>query len=365
MEMNTRLQVEHPVTEAVTGLDLVEWQFRIAAGEKLPLAQHQVRLDGHAVEARLYAEDPEREFLPSTGRLIALRFPRNEGLRVDSGVEAGSEVSPFYDPMIAKLIVHAKTRDEALESLAGALEETVLVGPRSNAGFLAALCRAQGFRKGQFDTGFIERNLVDLGAVPRGLDGAAAALGAETLLAHERDRLAALPQSDPDQPASPWDASDAFQLSGRRHLALPVLVDDQAAVAEVAYDPPGLKVLVEGSPPAKDATVVADGDAIYVLRHGRQTKVALRDLVLNEAGDHDVSGIVRAPMHGKVLHILVEPGAQVIRGQRLAIIEAMKMEHTLVAPTDGTVTDLSVAADAQVAEGAPLMRVVPSQETRE
>jgi len=365
MEMNTRLQVEHPVTEAVTGLDLVEWQFRIAAGEKLPLAQHQVRLDGHAVEARLYAEDPEREFLPSTGRLIALRFPRNEGLRVDSGVEAGSEVSPFYDPMIAKLIVHAKTRDDALERLAGALEQTVLVGPRSNAGFLAALCRAQGFRKGQFDTGFIERNLVDLGAAPQGLDGAAAALGAETLLAHERDRLAALSQSDPDQPASPWDASDAFQLSGRRHLALPVLVDDQAAVAEVAYDPRGLKVLVEGSPPAKDATVVADGDAVYVLRHGRQTKVALRDLVLNEAGDHDVSGIVRAPMHGKVLHILVEPGAQVIRGQRLAIIEAMKMEHTLVAPTDGTVTDLSVAADAQVAEGAPLMRVVPSQETRE
>jgi 3-methylcrotonyl-CoA carboxylase alpha subunit len=185
------------------------------------------------------------------------------------------------------------------------------------------------------------------------------------LLAQERDRLAASPQSDPDQPASPWDASDAFQLSGRRHLALPVLVDDQAAVAEVAYDPRGLKVLVEGSPPAKDATVVVDGDAIYVLRHGRQTKVALRDLVLNEAGDHDVGGIVRAPMHGKVLHILVEPGAQVIRGQRLAIIEAMKMEHTLVAPTDGTVTDLSVAADAQVAEGAPLMRVVPSQETRE
>src|SRR6478672_11399318 len=170
MEMNTRLQVEHPVTEAITGLDLVEWQFRVAAGEKLPLTQERVPLQGHAVEARLYAEDPEREFLPSTGRLIALRFPRNEGLRVDSGVDAGSEVSPFYDPMIAKLIVHAKTRDDALDRLARALEQTVLVGPRSNAGFLAALCRAPGFRKGQFDTGFIERNLVDLGAVPRGLD---------------------------------------------------------------------------------------------------------------------------------------------------------------------------------------------------
>jgi len=365
MEMNTRLQVEHPVTEATTGLDLVEWQFRIAAGEKLPLAQQQVRLEGNAIEARLYAEDPEREFLPSTGRLIALQFPKIDGLRVDSGVETGSEVSPFYDPMIAKLIVHAKTRDEALDRLARALEQTVLVGPRSNAGFLAALCRAPGFRKSPFDTGFIERNLVDLGAVPRGPDSAAAALGAETLLANERHRLTALPQSEPEQPASPWDKSDAFQLSGKRRLALPVLVDDQAAVAEVTYDPQGLKVSVEGSAPAKDATVVADGDVVYVLRNGRQTKVALRDLALNEAGDHDTSGIVRAPMHGKVLHILVEPGAQVARGQRLAIIEAMKMEHTLVAPTDGTVADISVAADAQVAEGATLMRVVPSQEARE
>ena len=365
MEMNTRLQVEHPVTEATTGLDLVEWQFRIAAGEKLPLAQQQVTLDGHAIEARLYAEDPEREFLPSTGRVIALQFPKNDSLRVDSGVETGSEVSPFYDPMIAKLIAHAKTRDEALDRLASALEHTVLVGPRSNAGFLAALCRAQGFRKGQFDTGFIERNLVDLGATRRGPDGAAAALGAEALLAYEQDRLAVLSQSDPDQPTSPWDESDGFQLSGRRRLALPVLVDDQTMVAEVTYDPQGLKVSVEGSAPAKDAVVVANGDVIYVLRNGRQTKVALRDLALNEAGDHDTSGIVRAPMHGKVLHILVEPGTQVVRGQRLAIIEAMKMEHTLVAPTDGTVADISAAADAQVAEGAMLMRVVPTEESRE
>ena len=365
MEMNTRLQVEHPVTEATTGLDLVEWQFRIAAGEKLPLAQQQVTLDGHAIEARLYAEDPEREFLPSTGRVIALQFPKNDSLRVDSGVETGSEVSPFYDPMIAKLIAHAKTRDEALDRLASALEHTVLVGPRSNAGFLVALCRAQGFRKGQFDTGFIERNLVDLGATRRGPDGAAAALGTEALLAYEQDRLAVLSQSDPDQPTSPWDESDGFQLSGRRRLALPVLVDDQTMVAEVTYDPQGLKVSVEGSAPAKDAVVVANGDVIYVLRNGRQTKVALRDLALNEAGDHDTSGIVRAPMHGKVLHILVEPGTQVVRGQRLAIIEAMKMEHTLVAPTDGTVADISAAADAQVAEGAMLMRVVPTEESRE
>ena len=157
MEMNTRLQVEHPVTEAVTGLDLVEWQFRIAAGEKLPFAQAQVPLSGHAVEARLYAEDPERGFLPSTGKLLALQFPQGQGLRIDTGVEAGSEVTPFYDPMIAKLIAHGKSRDEALDRLGAALDNTIVIGPRSNAGFLAALCRAEGFRKGDFDTGFIDR----------------------------------------------------------------------------------------------------------------------------------------------------------------------------------------------------------------
>ena len=150
MEMNTRLQVEHPVTEAVTGLDLVEWQFRIAAGEKLPLTQDQVPLNGHAVEARLYAEDPERGFLPSTGRLLALQFPQGEGLRVDTGVETGSEVTPFYDPMIAKLIAHGKTRVEALDRLAHALDKTVVIGPRSNAGFLAALCRAAGVSQRRF-----------------------------------------------------------------------------------------------------------------------------------------------------------------------------------------------------------------------
>src|SRR5476651_2226784 len=165
MEMNTRLQVEHPVTEAVTGLDLVEWQFRVAACEALPLTQAQIPLIGHAVEARLYAEDPERGFLPSTGRLLALNFPQDEGLRIDTGVEEGSEVTPFYDPMIAKLIAHGNSRNEALDRLAGALDKTIVVGPRSNAGFLAALCRAEEFRQGNFDTGFIDRHLAALGAV--------------------------------------------------------------------------------------------------------------------------------------------------------------------------------------------------------
>ncbi|HEU5016779.1 MAG TPA: biotin carboxylase N-terminal domain-containing protein, partial [Pseudolabrys sp.] len=212
MEMNTRLQVEHPVTEAVTGLDLVEWQFRVAAGEPLPLAQDQVRLDGHAVEARLYAEDPERGFLPSTGKLVALAFSQAEGLRIDSGVEAGDAVTPFYDPMIAKLIAYGVTREQALDRLAGALEKTIVAGPHSNAAFLAALARADGFRRGTFDTGFIDAHLEALGAVAQGLDRAAAARGALALIEREQARLAALRESD--TPPSPWDAADGFQLAG-------------------------------------------------------------------------------------------------------------------------------------------------------
>ncbi len=362
MEMNTRLQVEHPVTEAVTGLDLVEWQFRIAAGEKLPLKQEQVKLDGHAVEARLYAEDPERGFLPSTGRLIALKFPQGEGLRVDTGVEEGSEVTPFYDPMLAKLIAHGNSRHEALDRLAGALDNTIVVGPRSNAGFLAALCRAEGFRKGDFDTGFIDRNLAALGAVPQGLDRAAAALGTQKLVERESARIAAVFEREPDAPASPWDSGDAFQLSGARHLALPILAEGESIVAQVAYGPGGALVAIDGIAPASDAVALDAGDAVYVLRHGRQTKVSLRDLSLDEAGDDAAGGLVRAPMHGKVLSVLVEQGARVRRGQRLAIIEAMKMEHTLTAPIDGTVAEIAVAADAQVAEGAKVMVIEPVKE---
>ncbi len=359
MEMNTRLQVEHPVTEAVTGLDLVEWQFRIAAGGKLPLAQDQVPLNGHAVEARLYAEDPERGFLPSTGKLIALQFPADEGLRVDTGVEAGDEVTSFYDPMIAKLIAHGKNREQALDRLSDALDNTVVMGPRSNVGFLAALCREPAFRSGDFDTGFIDGNLATLGATPQGLDRAAAALGAQSLLAQEGLRIAAPSERELDRPASPWDAADGFQMAGARRLALPVLADGEAIVAEVFYGPNGPAVTIGGIAPASDAVAVASADGVYVLRHGRQTKVGLRDLAFDESGDQARSGFMRAPMHGKVLGILVANGDRVTRGQRLAIIEAMKMEHTIVAPMDGTVAEIAVVPDAQVGEGAKVMVIEP------
>ena len=362
MEMNTRLQVEHPVTEAVTGLDLVEWQFRVAAGEKLPLAQNRVRLDGHAVEARLYAEDPERGFLPSTGRLVALTLPSGDGIRVDTGVEAGAEVTPFYDPMIAKVIAHAPSREAALERLAGALERTVTAGPRTNSGFLAALCRAKDFREGNFDTGFIDRHLAELTRPRQGLDAGAVALAAQSLLAQAGARATAAQDPDPDQPPSPWDAMDGFQFHGGRAITLPLLADGEPVVANVRYAGGAAEVTVQGTGPAADAIAIEAPDAVFVLRNGRQTRVMLRDLAATEAqGAGD--GLIRAPMHGKVLAIFVEKGDKVVRGQRLAIIEAMKMEHTLTAPADGVVAEIAAAAQAQVAEGAKIMQIESSPAT--
>jgi 3-methylcrotonyl-CoA carboxylase alpha subunit len=363
MEMNTRLQVEHPVTEAVTGLDLVEWQFRAAAGETLPLKQDQVPLKGHAIEARLYAEDPERGFLPSTGRLVALQLPAGEGVRVDTGVESGSEITAYYDPMIAKLVAHAPTRAQALERLTGALERTIVAGPRSNVAFLAALCRAGEFRSGAVDTGFIDRNASVLGLAPQGLDRAAAAAGAARLIAQDRARIARNLDREPDTPASPWDADDAFQLSGRRNLAIPIVVDGEPVQAELASGPGGPTVVVDGTPAALDAAAFDAPDGVYVLRGGRQTVVrpghSGAGAMDGAAGD----GVIKAPMHGKVLALLVAEGHSVVKGQRLAIIEAMKMEHALIAPLAGTVTGISVAAGGQVAEGAKLMTIESAGET--
>jgi len=293
--------------------------------------------------------------------LIALQFPQIGNLRIDSGVETGSEVTPFYDPMIAKLIAHGQTRDEALDRLAKALEQTVVIGPRSNAGFLAALCRAPAFRAGDFDTAFIERNLAELGVRPTGVDRAAAALGLQKLLMDETERRALTQDQEPDAVPSPWDATDAYQFSGTRNLAVPILADSEILLAQVSYDGTGAAVRIGGERPATDAVAVASGNAVYVLRHGRQTKVTLRNLGLDETGDHGKSGLVRAPMHGKVLALLVEQGARVVRGQRVAVIEAMKMEHTLVAPLDGTVAEITVAPHEQVPEGAKIMLIEPRE----
>jgi 3-methylcrotonyl-CoA carboxylase alpha subunit len=353
MEMNTRLQVEHPVTEAIAGLDLVEWQFRIAAGEKLPLSQAQVALRGHAVEARVYAEDPARGFLPSTGTLVALQLP--DGVRVDTGVEQGSAISPYYDPMIAKMIAHAPSRAAALDRLASALEATVAAGPRTNLALLAALCRAAEFRAEKFDTGFIDRNPALLGSAEP--DRAAAAVGAARLLAQNVARIDQSIDRAPDAPLSPWDAADGFQLSGSRTTILTILLDGEPAEARVSYGPDGTTVTVDGKCPAADATAIEAGNAVYVLRHGRQTVVRGAEASSGDLDHADGDGQIKAPMHGKVLALLVAEGDWVEKGQRLAVVEAMKMEHALMARRPGRITGIAVAVGAQVAEGARLMTI--------
>ncbi len=354
MEMNTRLQVEHPVTEETTGFDLVEWQFRVASGEPLPVTQEHVPLHGHAIEARLYAEDPDRGFLPSTGTLVALELPHGDAIRVDSGVGAGDQVTPYYDPMIAKLIARASTREAALDRLADALDRTIVAGIRSNVGLLAALARAPDFRSGKFDTGFVERMLQASGGAPQGLDPAAAAAGAALFVAHG----AAIAADEDAAPwISPWDAQDGFQLSGRRESALPLEVDGVPIDATVTYREGGAAVTVDGTAPALDARVIDGGEAAYVLRHGRQTVVRLRALDPFDAAHAGEGGRVTAPMHGKVIEILVAAGDTVRKGQKVAVIEAMKMEHALTASVDGTVAEVRAQAGDQIAEGALVMTI--------
>jgi 3-methylcrotonyl-CoA carboxylase alpha subunit len=350
IEMNTRLQVEHPVTEEVTGIDLVAWQFQVAAGEKLPLEQAQIRFDGHAIEARVYAEDPENGFLPSTGKIVGLELPAD--IRVESGVEQGGEVTPFYDPMIAKLIAYAPSRDAAIDRITNALDHTLIAGVRSNVAFLGALCRASNFREGKVDTGFIDRNLAALGAVPQSPDFAAAAAGVACLQAGE---TAAQDTSAAEEANSPWAARDGFQLGGKRILTVPVVIDGDSANAIVTYGDEGTKVAIDGTAPAVDARVFAAGDEAYVVRHSRQTRVRLQDISVAAAEAGGGDGVVKAPMHGRVLELFVSLGDAVTVGQRLAVIEAMKMEHTLRAPFAGIVREVAVAAGVQVVEGGKII----------
>jgi 3-methylcrotonyl-CoA carboxylase alpha subunit len=359
MEMNTRLQVEHPVTEAVTGFDLVAWQFRIAAGERLPAMQDEIRIDGHAIEARVYAEDPERGFLPSTGRLVACRWPEGEGIRVDSGVDQSDVVTPYYDPMLAKIIAHGATRAEALARLTQALRHTKVAGPRTNLGLLARVCENEAFRGGGIDTGFIDRDPAALGAAPAGIDSAAVARGAQRLVEREIARLRGAYAGDAIA-ASPWDASDGFQLTGGRLVAMPVVADGETVVATVSFASHGIDVVVDNVAAAADAEIVDGPNEVYVLRHGRQTVVRRRELAETSGDERDADGVVRSPMHGKVLAVLVEAGAAVRKGERVAVVEAMKMEHALTAALDGTVSEVAAEAGSQVAEGAVVLRIDPA-----
>jgi 3-methylcrotonyl-CoA carboxylase alpha subunit len=356
LEMNTRLQVEHPVTEAITGTDLVAWQFLVAAGERLPLQQDAISRRGHAVEARVYAEDASRGFLPSTGRLSVLRFGEGDGIRVDSGAMEGGEVTPHYDPMIAKVIAHGATRTEAFDRLSRALGDTVIAGPRTNVDFLQALADAPEMRAGIVDTGFIERKLEQLNTAASPDFGAAAFVLQRELAADRRRGADSLAGAAPAERYSPWAIADGFQLSGERDVPVPVLVNGARHTARVREDAGEPEVTVNGEA-AGSAMLYRAGEAVIALRNGRKTTIRFVDANELDLSHGEADGSITAPMHGKVLAVAVANGDRVTKGQRLLVLEAMKMEHALTAPADGVVSALVVKAGDQVSEGAVLVAV--------
>jgi len=371
MEMNTRLQVEHPVTEMITGQDLVAWQLRVAAGEPLPLTQEELRIDGHAFEARLYAEDPARGFLPAVGRLQRLRFPEpSPGLRIDSGVREGDSISPFYDPMIAKVIVHGETRRQALARLARALGAIRIDGTTTNLAFLLALARHAGFAAGAVDTGLIDRDLEHLlagGDSPPAAAWYAAALSAAGALE--------APAGD-----DPWEVLTGFRLWGGARQVVHLQRGEEAREAGVAFDgrhhsltfPDGL-VSDDPGVPVRVADhgrgwAVLDFGAfrrrvevarwhggVTIFLDGQAWRFGLPDRLAGESDSAGAGDAVTAPMSGRVLLVKVAAGDAVTRGQVLLIEEAMKMEHSLTAPRDGVVAAVRVGAGEQVDEGAVLV----------
>ena len=351
MEMNTRLQVEHPVTEAVTGVDLVEWMLRVAAGERLWMSQDDLAIDGHAFEARLYAEDPANEFLPATGTLTHLHFPH--WARAETGVRAGDAISPFYDPMIAKVIVHGSTRGAALRALDRALAETQVAGTVTNLAFLRALARHDGIARGEVDTGLIAREGDLLTGIPipcsrtRALAGLAA-LGLDRRQPHEGFHL--------------WAPLVWTQTLRWRGEEVVVRVEAagggvfRAAIGDAVHDVArdGDRWRIDGSP--VDATLARGDGHVHVFWGNAYTFEVPDPLAVGTAAVGG-SGTIEAPMPGLVKAVFVKAGEAVAQGERLAILEAMKMEHALRAPADGTVAEVLVAEGAQVEAGAALVRM--------
>jgi 3-methylcrotonyl-CoA carboxylase alpha subunit len=347
MEMNTRLQIEHPVTELITGLDLVEWQFRVAAGEPLPLSQDGITAKGAAVEARLYAEDPATGFLPSPGIIRRAVFPERTDVRVDSGVATGSDVPPYYDAMIAKIIGFGDTRGNAYEALLAGLADTVLAGPRTNLAFLHRLATHAATEGESLSTRYIENHLAELTQVAP--DPAAIGAGALALLATRQSEAARMRRAVSDEPHSPWDIADAFELTGGRESAYDFEVDGSMNKVSVLWNADGPK-LTDGGAAAQTQIIPAD-DGVIVWSAMRQTHMRFQDR--RRAGPGDSSGgVLRSPMPGRLAKLFVREGDHVARGDRVAVIEAMKMEHILHAPADGAVTGLPHGEGEQVDLGA-------------
>jgi 3-methylcrotonyl-CoA carboxylase alpha subunit len=376
MEMNTRLQVEHPVTEMITGEDLVEWQLRVAWGEPLPKRQDELALDGHALEARVYAEDPAKGFLPATGRITHFVPPAaSRHVRVDTGVAAGDEISPHYDPMIAKLIVWDRDRPAALARMREALGAFEIVGLTTNVAFLSRLVRCAPFAAADLDTGLIERARDELfpPLAPAPDEVLALATAAELLRLGREARAHAVASGDP---WSPWSECDGWRLNQDNHHVFVFKEGERQHAVTVHYRPDnrfevelprgrrmltcecigasGVRAWLDDESIA--ATVVRSGAAIDVFHAGERHSFALHDPWLAEVEAEAHDGGLTAPMPGKVIAVLVDAGAKVERGAPLLIMEAMKMEHTIMAPAAGAVKEILYGVGDQVAEGAELIR---------
>ena len=373
MEMNTRLQVEHPVTEAITGLDLVEWQLRVASGEPLPLRQDQLQIHGHAIEARICAENPDNQFLPATGTLHVYRKPalhtafQRSRVRIDDGVREGGEISPFYDSMIAKLIVHGATRAEALARLDAALAQVHIVGVQTNVQFLRGILATDSFANARLDTALIERERAVLfDREPLGLPLAAAASIARTLL-DERASAGTSPFSRRDgwRPLGVTQRLFAFEFRGEPQTATLRYLHDGALLLDVGGVSgllaigalPGGQIELAFNGARHTLDVYAHQAAAHVFAARGATHILAIDRLAHAGDTHTEGGRLTAPMPGKVVSFAVQAGDTVRKGQPLAVMEAMKMEHTIAAPVDGTVEELLFAPGDQVAEGAELLRL--------
>ena len=373
MEMNTRLQVEHPVTEAVTGLDLVEWQLRIAAGEPLPLTQDQVKVHGHAIEARICAESPDNDFLPATGHLMVLRSPAAQrfvtgDVRWDSGVREGDEISPHYDSMIAKLIVHGENRAQALARLDHALAQLHIVGVANNVAFVRQVLRSKSFAEAQLDTALIEREKAVLFKQQ--------SLTTPLLIAASVSALLKAEQPEVMGWQDPWSRTDNWCLQGHSTRRFDFQHgQDKLQAALTTHSHGSSELLINGQ--AHRFTAQWQGNtcdmqwggqrwqahaylvqgSVHVFADAGSAVLQWLDPLAHEVQDTAAGGNLSAPMPGKLLSFAVKVGDTVAAGQALAVMEAMKMEHTVASPTVGTVAELLFAPGDQVAEGAPLLRL--------
>lgn len=380
MEMNTRLQVEHPVTEMVTGLDLVEWQIRVAGGEPLPLSQDQLTLTGHSIEARIYAENPDRGFLPSTGTISWLSTPQTSAsVRIDSGIEAGDVISPFYDPMIAKLIVHGQDRRSALSLMAGALERFQIQGVANNVPFLSRLIATDSFQRAQLDTGLIERETAVLFPDAPAINNEVLCLAALTCVLTDQASALAVAQKGPEA-NSPWHHLPSWRLNLPARWRLRFDVAEQIMAVSVQMAATGfefrvngqtlqvsgqllenqrLRVVIDGA--MHEVAVLLHGNAIEIFDGVQRYKLRRHDPIAAAEQTDTSAGGLTAPMPGKIIAVRVSVGEAVVKGDALLIIEAMKMEHTIFAPTDGLIKSIPFGAGDQVDDGAELITFEPDQ----